>query len=63
MRNVTLYYVAIALGIIAIIIGIMWLANIVLGSHPTRGYTALGVGVILVIIGIVGMFMARSRAS
>ena len=62
MRNATLYYVVIALGVIAVIIGIMWLANIVLGFHPTRGYIALGVGVILVIIGVVGMFMARSRA-
>lgn len=50
------------LGIIALIVGVLYVANIVLGYHPTRGYVALAVGAILVIIGIVG-FATRSRGS
>jgi uncharacterized membrane protein HdeD (DUF308 family) len=61
MRNSQLYIGAIVIGVIALIIGLLWVANIALGYHPTRGYVALAVGVILLIIGIVGMVNTRSR--
>ena len=59
MRNTTLYYGAIVLGIIALIIGVLYLTNIMLGYHPSRAYAAFGIGVVLLIIGIVGAFVAR----
>ena len=55
MRNLLLYVAAIVLGVIALIVGILYLSNSVLGHHPARGYAGLGAGVILLIIGIVGM--------
>jgi hypothetical protein len=61
MRNSQLYIGAIAIGVIALIVGILYVANIALGYHPTRGYIVLAVGVILLIIGIVGMVNTRSR--
>ncbi len=60
MRNYQLYIGIIVLGVLALILGILYLVNI-LGYHPTRAYVALGAGVILVIIGIVGMMVSRSR--
>ncbi|HLL80251.1 MAG TPA: hypothetical protein VKT25_12165 [Ktedonobacteraceae bacterium] len=61
--NTAAYYIAIVLGIVAIIVGYLYLNNMVLGYHPTRGYAGLGVGVVLLIIGIVGLVMARRRTS
>ena len=61
MKNYTLYIGSIVLGVIALIIGVLYLAN-VFGPHPTRAYVALGVGVVLELIGIVGMAM-RTRGS
>jgi hypothetical protein len=61
MRNSSLYVGAIVLGVIGIVIGVLYVANIAFGYHPTRGYGALGVGVILLIIGIVGLVAMRSR--
>ena len=60
MRRNQLYIGAIVLGVLALILGVLYLANI-LGNHPTRAYVALGAGVILVIIGVVGMMVSRSR--
>jgi hypothetical protein len=60
MRRNQLYIGAIVLGVLALILGVLYLANI-LGNHPTRAYVALGAGVILIIIGIVGMMVSRSR--
>lgn len=60
MRNPAVYVGAIILGIIALIVGVLYEVNAVLGYHPTRGYAALAVGAILIIIGIVG-FVTRSR--
>ena len=62
MRNSSLYVGAIVLGVIGIIIGVFYVANIILGYHPTRGYVALGIGVILLLIGVVG-FVMQSRGS
>jgi hypothetical protein len=61
VRNPQLYIGAIVIGVVALIIGLLWVANIALGYHPTRGYIALALGVILLIIGIVGMVTTRSR--
>jgi sulfite exporter TauE/SafE len=59
MGNRAIYYLAIIVGIIVAILGILWEANIAIGYHPARGPVAIAVGVILIIIGIVGMVMAR----
>ena len=55
MRNFQLYTAAIVLGVIALIVGVLYISGAALGYHPTRGYVGLGAGVILLIIGIVGM--------
>ena len=55
MRNFQLYIAAIVLGVIALIVGVLYVSGAVLGYHPTRGYVGLGAGVILLRIGIVGM--------
>jgi hypothetical protein len=60
MRSYQLYIAAIVLGVIALILGVLYLVNM-FGYHPTRAYAALGIGVILVIIGVVGMVVSRSR--
>ncbi len=60
MKNVQLYVAAIVLGVIALIVGILYLSS-VLGHHPARGYAGLGAGVILLIIGIVGMVVKPGR--
>jgi uncharacterized membrane protein HdeD (DUF308 family) len=61
LRNTQLYIGAIVLGVLALIVGVMFIANILLGYHPTRAYIAFGVGIILLIVGIVGMVSTRSR--
>ena len=59
MKNPVLYYGVIALGVIALAVGIIYLTGS-LGAHPTRGIVALVVGVILLIAGVVGIFMSRT---
>lgn len=61
MRNSQLYVGAIVLGVLALIVGVLLLANI-FGTHHTLPYIVLVVGAILVIAGIVGMFSTRSRS-
>ena len=61
LRNTQLYIGAIVLGVLALIVGVMFIANILLGFHPTRAYIAFGVGIILLLVGIVGMVSTRSR--
>jgi len=58
MSSNQLYLGAIILGILGILIGVLYLTNI-LGSHPTRAYVALGAGVILLVIGIAAMVIRR----
>ena len=55
MRNLQLYIAAIVLGVLALIVGVLYISGAGLGYHPARGYVGLGAGVILLIIGIVGM--------
>jgi hypothetical protein len=59
MRDLQLYVAAIVLGVIALIVGVLYVSGAVLGYHPTRGYAGLGAGVVLLIIGIVGMVIRR----
>jgi 1,4-dihydroxy-2-naphthoate octaprenyltransferase len=60
MKNPVIFYLVIALGVIALAVGVFYL---VAGSHPAREYAGLGAGIVLLIAGIAGTFMARSRAS
>lgn len=61
MKNPMLYYAAIALGVIALIVGILYITG-TLGTHPARGYAGLGVGVLLLIVGVVGMVISKPKA-
>ena len=61
LRNTQLYIGSIVLGVLALIVGVMFIANILLGYHPTRAYIAFAVGIILLLVGIVGMVSTRSR--
>lgn len=61
MKNLPLYIAAIVIGVIALIVGVLYLSGSVLGHHPARAYAGLGVGVILLIIGIVGMVVKPGR--
>jgi len=49
------------LGVLALVVGVFYLANILLGYHPTRAYVAIAVGAILLIIGIAGMVVSRPK--
>ena len=62
MKNAAIYYAAIALGVIALIVGVLYTAGI-LGVHHARGYAGLGVGALLIIVGIVGMVVAKPKAA
>jgi len=59
MKNAALFYAVIAVGIIALAVGVYYLTG---GQHPARAYTGLGLGVVLLIAGVAGMFMTRSKA-
>ena len=59
MKNPVLYYGVIALGVIALVVGIVYLTGS-LGPHQTRGITGVVVGAILLIAGVAGMFMTRT---
>ncbi len=61
MKNLQLYVSAIVLGVLALVVGVFYLANILIGYHPTRAYVAIGVGAILLIIGIAGMVVSRPK--
>lgn len=60
MKNSQLYVGAVVLGVLALIVGVLLLAN-VFGTHHTLPYIALAVGAILVIIGIAGMVVSRPK--
>jgi hypothetical protein len=60
MRNPQLYIAGFVLGVIAVILGVLYLMN-ALGHHPLRAYVALAVGIILLIIGAVGMLAGRPK--
>ena len=60
MKNPVLYYGVIVLGVIALVIGILYLAGS-LGVHPARGIAGVVVGAVLLVAGVVGLFMTRSN--
>jgi 1,4-dihydroxy-2-naphthoate octaprenyltransferase len=60
MKNPVIFYLVIALGVIALAVGIFYLAT---GGHPAREYAGLGAGVVLLIAGIAGTFMTRSKGA
>jgi uncharacterized membrane protein HdeD (DUF308 family) len=60
MRNSQLYIGAIVLGVLALVVGFLLLANL-FGAHHTLPYIALAVGAVLVIVGVVGMVVTRRR--
>ncbi len=59
MKNSTIFYAAIIIGIVALAVGIYYQVG---GGHPARAIAGLAVGAVLLVVGIVGMFMARSKA-
>ena len=59
MKNSGLYIGAIVIGVLALIVAVLFFAN-VLGTHHLLPYAALAVGIVLILIGVVGMVM-RSR--
>ena len=59
MKNPVIFYLVIALGVIALGVGVFYMVK---GGHPAREYAALGAGLVLLIAGIAGTFMARSKA-
>lgn len=59
MKNPVLYYGVIALGVIALVVGIVYLTGS-LGPHQVRGITGIVVGAILLIAGVAGIFMTRT---
>lgn len=61
MRNAWIFILALVLGIIAMIGGIFYEANIMLGSHPARAIAAFVIGAILLLIGIAGFVAGRRR--
>jgi hypothetical protein len=61
MRNPVIFYAVIALGVIALAVGVYY--HFAPGHHTLREYTALGVGAVVFIAGIVGVFMTRSKAA
>ena len=60
MKNPVIYYLIIALGVVALAVGAFYLFK---GGHPAREIAGLVAGVILLIAGIAGTFMTRSRGA
>ena len=64
MKNPAIFYSAIALGVIALVIGIYLLMTATAANpHHLSAPGAIGVGAVLLIGGIVGMFMARPKSA
>jgi hypothetical protein len=61
MQNAWIFVLALILGIIAIIGGIFYEANILLGSHPARAIAAFIIGAILLIVGMAGFVIRRRK--
>ena len=63
MKNPKVYYGIIALGVIILAVGALYLAGAIGGSHPARAYAALAVGAVILIAGIVGMFVMKPKGA
>jgi uncharacterized membrane protein HdeD (DUF308 family) len=62
VKNTQLFVGAIVLGVIALIVGVLFILNL-FGTHHTLPYIILAVGVILVIVGIVGMVVGKPKSA
>jgi len=62
MKNRAIFYGIIAVGIIALLVGLYYMFISVHPVHTLRAYGGLGAGVLLLIIGIAGMVMARPKS-
>jgi hypothetical protein len=62
MKNPAIFYGVIAVGIIALLVGLYYMFIAVHPFHTLRAYGGLGAGILLLIIGIVGMVMAGPKA-
>ena len=60
MKNPVVSYVVIALGVIALALGVYFLTTG--GHHMLRAYGGLGVGVVLLIAGIAAFFALKPKA-
>jgi uncharacterized membrane protein HdeD (DUF308 family) len=60
MKNSQFYIAAIVLGVLALVVGLLFLANL-FGTHHTLPYITLAVGAVLVIVGVVGMVVMRRK--
>jgi len=58
MRNASTFYALIGIGIIALIVGIYFVAS---SQHHTLGPAGIVIGVILVLAGVIGMFVIGRR--
>lgn len=56
-----IFALALILGLLSIVGGIFYEANILLGFHPARAIVAFIVGAILLIIGIAGFAVGRRK--
>ena len=62
MKNSQLFLGAIVLGVIALIVGVLFLVGL-FGTHHSLPYIVLAIGVILVIVGIVGMVVGKPKSA
>jgi hypothetical protein len=62
MKNPAIFYGVIAVGIIALLVGLYYMFIAVHPFHTLRAYGGLGAGILLLIIGIAGMVMAGPKA-
>ncbi len=62
MKNNVVYYALIALGVVALAVGVYYL-HFNPRPHQLREMAAFAAGVVLIIAGIVGMFVIKPRIS
>jgi tellurite resistance protein TehA-like permease len=60
MKNPVVYYVVMAVGIVALALGVYW--DLLKHDHPARGLILLIVGIVLLIVGIAGFFVMKPKA-
>ncbi|HEY1351280.1 MAG TPA: hypothetical protein VGF67_16790 [Ktedonobacteraceae bacterium] len=61
MQNTWIFALALLLGLLSIVGGIFYEANILLGFHPARAIAAFVVAAILLIIGGAGFALGRRK--
>jgi hypothetical protein len=61
MQNTWIFALALLLGLLSIVGGIFYEANMLLGFHPARAIAAFIVGAILLVIGGAGFALGRRK--